>query len=100
MLRFAAILFAEIGVSQSFAADKIRVVSSSKGFWDTTVFDFGREKGIFAAEGLDLEVIFAEGGASGVLQTVVAGGADVGVGAGTAGALAAVTKGAPIVIVG
>lgn len=100
MLLCAAILVAGMGVSQSFAADKIRVVSSSKGFWDTTVFDFGREKGIFAAEGLDLDVIFAQGGGSDVLQTVVAGGADVGVGTGTAAALAAVTKGAPIVIVG
>lgn len=99
-LLFAAMMVAGFGLSQAAAADKIRVVSSSKGFWDTTLFEFGREKGIFASEGLELDVVFAQGGGSDVLQTVIAGGADVGVGTGTAGALAAVTKGAPLVVVG
>lgn len=86
--------------SAASAADKLRVVSSNYGFWDTTLIEFGKDKGIFAAEGIDVDLVFAQGGGSDVLQTVIAGGADVGFGTGTGGALAAVSKGAPIVIIG
>lgn len=96
----AALILAGLGSGSAMAADKVRVVSTLKGFWDTTLVEFGRQKGIFEQDGLDLDVVFAQGGGSDVLQTVIAGGADVGVGTGTAGALAAVTKGAPLAIVG
>ena len=81
------------------AADKIRVVSTLRGFWDTTLVQFGKEKGFFTDEGLDIDLVFAQGGGADVLQSVISGAADIGIGTGTAGALAAVTKGAPVVIV-
>ncbi len=98
-LLIASLILAGLGAGPAYSADKIKVISSLKGFWDTTLVEYGREKGIFADEGLDVEVVFVKGGGD-VLQTVIAGGGDIGVGTGTAGALAAVTKGAPLVIVG
>lgn len=95
----ASLVLALLASTSSMAADKIKVVSSFRGFWDTTLVEFGKEKGIFAAEGLDVDLVFAQGGGIDVLQTVIAGGADLGIGTGVSGALAAVAKGAPVVIV-
>lgn len=86
--------------STAIAADKLKAVSTFRGFWDTTMIEFGKEKGIFAAEGIDLDLIFMQGGGIDVLQTVIAGSADIGIGTGTGGAMAAIYKGAPVVIVG
>lgn len=81
------------------AADKIKVVSSNKGLWDTTLFDYGRQKGIFKDADLELEVVFVQGSGSQVLQTIIAGGGDIGIGVASAAALGAVTKRAPVTII-
>jgi NitT/TauT family transport system substrate-binding protein len=80
-----------------FAADKVRVASAFRGFWDTTMIEFGKDKGIFAADGIDVEVTYTTGGSE-IIQAVVSGGADVGIATGTMGAMAAIVKGAPVVI--
>lgn len=86
--------------SAAVAADKLRAVSTFRGFWDTTMVEFGKEKGIFAAEGIDLDLVFMQGGGVDVLQSVIAGSADIGIATGSGGAMAAIAKGAPVVIAG
>jgi NitT/TauT family transport system substrate-binding protein len=79
------------------AAEKVRVISSQKGFWDTTLILFGQQKGIFADNGLELEILWSDGG-SDIQQAVITGSADFGVAPGILGALSAFVKGAPIAV--
>lgn len=80
------------------AADKMRIVSSQKGFWDTTLISFGQQKGIFADNGLDLDIIWTDGGAD-IQQSVIAGSTDYGVASGILGALSAFAKRAPLSVI-
>lgn len=79
------------------AADKMRIVSSQKGFWDTTLILFGQQKGIFADHKLDLDIIWSDGG-SDIQQAVITGSTDFGVAPGILGALSAFEKRAPIAV--
>lgn len=79
------------------AADKMRIISSQKGFWDTTLVLFGQQKGIFADNGIDLDILWSDGGAD-IQQAVIAGSTDFGVAPGILGALSAFVKRAPIVV--
>lgn len=82
------------------SADKVRAASSFRGLWDTTLAEFGKEKAIFSSDGIDLDIAYLQGGGADVLQSVIAGGADIGLGVGSAAAMTAIAKGAPVVIVG
>lgn len=95
LLGIALALLAPAGTAWS--ADKVRVASAFRGFWDTTLIEFGKDKGIFKAENIDVEVTYTTGGSE-IIQAVVTGGAEVGIATGTMGAMAAVMKGAPVVI--
>lgn len=86
-----------IGARPARAADKIRVISSQKGFWDTTLILFGQQKGIFADNGLDLDILWSDGG-SDIQQAVITGSTDFGVAPGILGALSAFVKRAPIAV--
>jgi NitT/TauT family transport system substrate-binding protein len=79
--------------------EKIRVVSSFAGLWDTSQPVFCKEKGAFAKAGLDVEVNWARGGSE-TVQAVIAGNADIAYSPGTNAVLAAALRGAKIKIVG
>lgn len=79
------------------AADRMRIVSSQKGFWDTTLILFGQQKGIFADNGLEFDIIWTDGGAD-IQQSIIAGSTDFGVAPGILGALSAFVKGAPVAV--
>ncbi|MDX3804823.1 MAG: ABC transporter substrate-binding protein [Bosea sp. (in: a-proteobacteria)] len=75
----------------------MRIVSSQKGFWDTTLILFGQQKGIFADNGLEFDIIWTDGGAD-IQQSIITGSTDFGVAPGILGALSAFAKGAPIAV--
>jgi NitT/TauT family transport system substrate-binding protein len=76
-------------------AETLKVAVGQKGFWDTSITAFGERKGFFREEGLDLELLYTEGGAE-TQQAVISGSVDIGIGAGTLGMLSAAVKGAPV----
>jgi len=83
----------------SFAADKVRLVNSTK-----VVFEMDHpytciEEGICKKYGLDVSVIHGSGGAAS-LQAVLTGSQDVVWGNGVLGVLSAYAKGAPIRVLG
>ena len=81
------------------AADKIRIAGSQRGFWDTTIFTYAeKEKGFFKQAGLELEILWTNGGAD-CENPVINGSLDVCLATGTLGALTAWSKGAPIAII-
>lgn len=82
---------------QARAADNMRIISSQKGFWDTTLVLFGQQKGIFADNGIELDILWSDGG-SDIQQAVIAGSTDFGVAPGILGALTAFVKRAPIAV--
>lgn len=85
--------------SSAQTPEKVRVVSSFAGLWDTSQPVFCKEKGAFAKAGLDVEVNWARGGSE-TVQAVIAGNADIAYSPGTNAVLAAAMRGAKIKIVG
>jgi NitT/TauT family transport system substrate-binding protein len=79
-------------------AEDLKVTIGQKGFWDSTIIEFAEQQGFFKAEGLNVEAIFTDGGAS-TLQPVIAGSVDLGLTNGLLGVIGAYVKGAPIRVV-
>jgi NitT/TauT family transport system substrate-binding protein len=75
-------------------AETLKVAIPQKGNWDTSVAVFGARAGIFKKEGLDLQFIYTEGGAT-TLQSVLSGSIDIGMQTGALGLIGAYAKGAP-----
>lgn len=90
---------AAVWTASAHAADKLRVASSQRGFWDTTLVLWGQEQGFFKAENIDLDVLWTEGGADEV-QAAVSGSVDITMNTGLVGVIGAWSKGAPVEIIG
>jgi NitT/TauT family transport system substrate-binding protein len=80
-------------------AETVKVAVGQRGNWDTAVAELGQKAGFFKNHGLELEILYTQGGGE-TQQAVIAGSADVGVAAGTLGVLGAFSKGAPVRIIG
>lgn len=76
-------------------AETLKVAVGQKGFWDTSITAWGDRAGFFKREGLDLELLYTEGGAE-TQQAVISGSVEIGIGAGTLGVLGAAVRGAPL----
>jgi NitT/TauT family transport system substrate-binding protein len=96
-LAFAASLIA-IAISQAIADQTLKIASPQHGSWEGAIPELGKEAGIFRKHGLDLEILYTQGGGE-TLQIVVAGAVDIGLSAGTLGTLGAYSKGAPVRII-
>jgi NitT/TauT family transport system substrate-binding protein len=96
-LAFAASLIA-IAISQAIADEALKIASPQRGSWEGAIPELGKEAGIFHKHGLDLEILYTQGGGE-TLQIVVAGAVDIGLSAGTLGTLGAYAKGAPVRII-
>lgn len=86
------------GASAAVAGDSLKVTIGQKGFWNATFIEFAEQQGFFRDEGLDVEAIFTDGGAT-TMQPVIAGSVDLGLTNGTLGVISAYVKGAPIRII-
>ena len=86
---------AAVAASSAMAADKVRMVNSTKVVFESEHPYAAQDGGIFAKYNLDVSVIHGDGGASS-LQAVVTGSQDVIWGNGVLGVLSAYSKGAPV----
>jgi len=84
-----------ISVSPIHAEDLLRLAVGAPNNWDSGIPGVGQRAGIFKKHGLELEILFTNGGGE-TLQAVISGSADIGIAAGTSGVFGAFVKGAPI----
>jgi NitT/TauT family transport system substrate-binding protein len=77
------------------AQDKLKVAIGQINNWENQVPTLGMQAGIFQRHGLELETLGTQG-AGETLQPIISGGADVGIGVGTSGAMRVFVQGAPV----
>jgi NitT/TauT family transport system substrate-binding protein len=94
----AAVATAVVG-APALAADKVRLVNSTKVVFETEHPYAAKEAGIFKKYGLDVSVIHGSGGAAS-LQAILTGSQDIVWGNGVLGVLSAYSRGAPVRILG
>jgi NitT/TauT family transport system substrate-binding protein len=84
--------------SGSTVAEVLKVAVAQRGFWNSSFIEFALQQGFFKQEGLDIEILYTEGGAS-TLTPLVAGSIDIAMTNGTLGVIAAFAKGMPVKII-
>src|SRR6266481_1393759 len=87
-----------LAAAETAAAETLKVAVAQRGFWNSTFVDVALKQGYFKEAGLDIEILYTEGGAS-TLQPVVAGSIDIAMTNGTLGVIAAFAKGMPVKII-
>src|SRR6476646_11193968 len=80
------------------SAEVLKVAVAQRGFWNSSFIEFALQQGFFKQEGLDIEILYTEGGAS-TLTPVIAGSIDIAMTNGTLGVIAAFAKGMPVKII-
>jgi NitT/TauT family transport system substrate-binding protein len=88
-----------LAIPQRLAAETLKIASPIRGSWEGAIPELGKQAGIFRKHGLDLDVLYTQGGGE-TLQVVVSGSVDIGLSAGVLGSLGAYGKGAPIRVIG
>jgi NitT/TauT family transport system substrate-binding protein len=94
----AALLLTAVTAVPSTTAigdEALKLAVGAPNNWDSGVPDIGKRAGIFKKHGLDLDILYTNGGGE-TLQAVISGSVDIGIGAGTSGVLGAFAKGAPV----
>jgi NitT/TauT family transport system substrate-binding protein len=86
---------AVVGTASALADDNLKLAVGAPGNWDTCIAEVGQRAGIFKKHGLTLELLYTQGGGE-TMQAVISGSVDIGVAAGTAAAMGAFSKGAPV----
>jgi NitT/TauT family transport system substrate-binding protein len=86
------VLLALVGAAQ---AETLKLAIGQRGNWENAAPQLGQAAGIFKKHGLELEIVYTQGGGE-TLQAVISGGADIGVGVGITGAMSAFAKSAPV----
>ena len=87
-----------MAAAQSAGAETLKVAVAQRGFWNSTFIDVRAQQGFFKEAGLDIEILYTEGGAS-TLTPVIAGSIDIAMTNGTLGVIAAYAKGMPVKII-
>ncbi len=85
-------------VAKAHAADTVKVAIGQIDAWANQGPTLGLKAGIFEKHGIALET-FGTQGAGETLQAVISGSADIGIGIGTAGAMRAFARGAPVRVI-
>ena len=94
-----AALATGIALQSAQAQDRLKVAAGQRGNWDTTIAEVGQRGGIFKKYGLELEILWTQGGGE-TQQAVISGSVDIGVAPGIMGVLSAFSKGAPVRVIG
>jgi NitT/TauT family transport system substrate-binding protein len=87
------------GPQPAQAEDKLNVAVGARGVGETFVPELGQNAGIFKKHGLELNILYTEGGGE-TQQAVISNSAQIGVATGFLGTLGTFAKGAPIRILG
>jgi NitT/TauT family transport system substrate-binding protein len=105
MRRTMAVLLGMLAAAGTFAATSafaqtqtLKVAVAQRGFWNSVFIEFAIQQGFFKQEGLEIEILYTEGGAS-TLLPVVSGSLDIAMTNGTLGVIAAFAKGMPVKII-
>ncbi len=100
MRRTIALLVGMIAAAAagSATAETLKVAVAQRGFWNSSFVEFALRQGFFRQEGLDIDILYTEGGAS-TLTPVVAGSIDIAMTNGTLGVIAAFAKNMPVKII-
>ena len=88
-----------VSVTGVNAQETLKLAVGQRGNWDTSVAEIGQRAGIFKKHGLNLEILYTQGGGE-TQQAVLSGSVDIGVAAGIMGVLSAYSKGAPVRVIG
>jgi NitT/TauT family transport system substrate-binding protein len=94
----SAALIALAIVATADAADTLKLAVGAPGNWDTCIPAVGERAGIFRKHGLELELLYTQGGGE-TMQAVISGSVDIGIAAGTGAVMGAYAKGAPLRII-
>ena len=96
-LRCGLVLVSALALAapQTSAQDVLKVAIGQINNWENQMPTLGQQAGIFKKHGILLET-FGTQGAGETLQAVISGSADIGIGVGTAGAMRAFARGAPV----
>src|SRR6516165_7964996 len=94
----AVIGLAAVAGAQTATAETLKVAVAQPGFWNSTFIDVGLKQGYFKDVGLDIDILYTEGGAS-TLTPVIAGSIDIAMTNGILGVVAAYAKGMPVKII-
>ena len=77
------------------ADDALKLAVGAPNNWDTCIPEVGKRAGIFKKHGLDLDILYTNGGGE-TMQAVISGSVDIGIAAGTGAVFGAFAKGAPV----
>jgi NitT/TauT family transport system substrate-binding protein len=88
-LKYTLLGFLAFAVAGSACAEELKLAVGQRGAWDTAIAELGNRAGIFKNHGIDLEILYTQGGAE-TQQAVLSRSVDIGVAA----------KGAPLRIIG
>jgi NitT/TauT family transport system substrate-binding protein len=80
------------------AQTTLKVALPQKGNWDTGITEFGVKAGFFKEAGLEIDILYTQGGAQ-TVQAIIAGSVDIAMQGGILGLVGAYTKNAPLRIV-
>src|SRR5262249_46235207 len=72
----ASLGLAAIAMAETAAAETLKVAVAQRGFWNSAFIDVGLKQGYFKELGLDIEILYTEGGAS-TLTPVITGSIDI-----------------------
>src|ERR1700704_5676923 len=81
------------------AQEKLTVAVGGRGIGESCLTEIGKDAGIFARHGLDLNIVYTDGSGE-TQQAVVASSAQIGVTSGMLGAMSLYAKGAPVRVIG
>lgn len=95
----AALVLAAAQSHVAMAQDKLKIASGQRGNWDTSISEAGNRAGIFKKHGLELEILYTQGGGE-TNQAVISNSVDIGIASGALGTFGAFSKGAPIRVIG
>jgi NitT/TauT family transport system substrate-binding protein len=87
------------GIHPALAQDKLKIAIGQRGNWDTSISEIGQRAGIFKKHGLELELLYTQGGGE-TNQAVISNSVDIGIASGALGTIGAYSKGAPIRVIG
>ncbi|HKC32209.1 MAG TPA: ABC transporter substrate-binding protein [Xanthobacteraceae bacterium] len=81
------------------AQEKLTVAVGGRGIGESCLTEIGKDAGIFARHGLDLNIVYTDGSGE-TQQAVVSNSAQIGVTSGMLGAMSLYAKGAPVRVIG
>ncbi len=95
---FAGMVWPILIAHAATAEESLKLTVGQRGNWATSVAEVGQRAGIFKKHRLALDLLYTQGSGE-TQQAVIAESVDIGVAAGTMGAMAAFAKGAPVRII-